>query len=234
MKLKNEIILALSLSINIIGGIYWVGKKVYYSNKNFDYKREEYQKGISDNKYYFIRIERYKKFLKEPVVINKTIFLGNSLINNFDLSVFKDTNILNRGISGDRITDLLNRLDETTRRSPKKIFLEIGVNDIFFSGSPKWVLSNYIILLAEIKKKLPKTIIYVNGLLPTWDIEKNKKIKKINNELTEICKKENMIYIDLYKHFLKEEKLDPELSIDIVHLNLNGYMIWQKIISKYL
>ena len=56
---------------------------------------------------------RLAKFRTEPVVLDKIMFVGNSITEGGNWRrLLKDSTVINRGISGDNTFGLLNRLDE--------------------------------------------------------------------------------------------------------------------------
>ena len=66
-----------------------------------------------------------------PDTPNEIIMLGNSITDGCEWSeLFQNSNIKNRGISGDITEGVLYRLDEVTRSKPAKVFLLIGINDL--------------------------------------------------------------------------------------------------------
>lgn len=229
--------------LNFVFGGTFLYKKIEYFNqndKNDEYvapKKTDYPNGIMNDKFYFQKIERYEKFLNSNIFSNKTIFLGNSLISGFDLSRFGDTSdFINRGIGGDRTIDLINRLDEVIKRNPKKIFIEIGINDIYCDTSVYHAFVNYKALLTEVKRDIPGCKVYIFSLLPTRDIVINDRAIRLNNKLKVLAKNFNFVFIDIYYHFLNNDKriLKSEFAIDNVHLNVTGYKRWESLIRPYI
>jgi hypothetical protein len=59
------------------------------------------------------------------------VFVGNSLTEGFPLTeMFHNINIKNRGISGNTISDVLDRITPIAQAHPRKMFIEIGINDL--------------------------------------------------------------------------------------------------------
>ena len=88
--------------------------------------------------------DRDELFETLPIDDNSIVFLGNSLINNFELAeLFQNLKIKNRGISGDKIDGVINRLDPIIRLKPNKIFIEIGINDLGYRSNKDVVLTKY-------------------------------------------------------------------------------------------
>lgn len=128
-----------------------------------------------------------------------------------------EVDIYNHGISGDRISDVLNRFEtEAKAVMPDKIILAIGIND-----SPHWAnlfgtklsdFENRFNELLEKSKKFTKDILIV-GLTNVDDSNKlhgykNEKIEKYDQKLKEIAQQQNLPFIDLFGSLGKKDLLD--------------------------
>lgn len=168
------------------------------------------------------------------------VFLGNSLTERFDLSVFGNDKLVNRGIGGDVTEGILFRLDELIETKPKKIFIEIGINDLIKGESVSSVLKNYEKIIQRIKTESPKTELYIQSLLPldlpfsifTSGEQLNKNINEVNGELKNLCVQYQINYIDLHSAFILNDKLNPDYSLDGIHLSDEGYRTWKKLIEN--
>jgi lysophospholipase L1-like esterase len=187
--------------------------------------------------YYYHRKEQFEML---PDTENEIIFLGNSITDQAEWhEIFNKLNIKNRGIGGDDTDGILERLDEVVSSHPDKIFLMIGTNDLTYGKSVDHVLENISDILDRIRTRSPETSVYVQSVLPTEDAihttRSNADIMKINAGLQEICRERELIYIDLFTPFANEEqKLNLEFSIDGLHLNGKGYMLWKDLIINYI
>ena len=208
------------------GGIDYVKRKLNLSDNQTDENRSNYYKA--------------KKTIFEimPNDTNEIIFLGNSITDYCDwYELFGKSNIKNRGIGGDVINGVINRLDEVTSSKPQKIFLMIGINDLGSKRSVNQILIDYEKLINEIIEKSPETELYIQSVLPTDNREKlqNTDVIKINNGLIELTKKYDLTYINLFDLFkTPENKLNPEMTFDGVHVNGQGYLIWKNAIIEYV
>jgi lysophospholipase L1-like esterase len=86
---------------------------------------------------------------------------------------------------------------------------------------------------------LSGTKIYIQSVIPTDDAihytRRNTDIIKINDRLKEIAAQNKLAYIDLFTLFkLENNKLNPEYSLDGLHLNGKGYLAWKDAILKYV
>ncbi len=187
-----------------------------------------------------------KKSLFEilPDTNNEIIFLGNSITDGCDWSeLFRNSNIKNRGISGDITDGILFRLDEVVRSKPNQIFIMIGVNDLSQNKTPDYVLTIYSKILLAIKEASPKTQVFVQSILPVNDgfgkfgnhTNKGAEIKQVNKQLASLARNFNYSYIDLTEAFSdKDGKLLKEYTNDGLHLTAAGYLAWKDEIKRFL
>ena len=184
----------------------------------------------------------YERFKKMPNNPDEIIFVGNSLTLLFDLSVFNNKKIINRGIGGDFTQGLILRLDEIIESPPAKIFFEIGINDILAKIPEKNIIENYQKIIATVRVKSPKTKIYIQSIFPVLlknpvyisNKKANCEIISVNKSLKRICLEKGIVYIDLYSSFALNGSLNPQYSRDGVHLNQPGYFIWKKLVESFV
>lgn len=181
---------------------------------------------------------RQSVFEVMPTNKGKIIFLGDSLTDycNWD-ELFNNSNIKNRGIGGDVINGVIDRLDSIIKSKPKKIFLMIGINDLRHNRSVDDILIDYEKLLKILKQELPETDIYVKSILPTDNRESMQinDIMTINQELKNLTEKYGFTFIDLFDLFTtKDNLLDPIFTFDGLHLNGKGYLIWKNEIERFV
>jgi lysophospholipase L1-like esterase len=164
------------------------------------------------------------------------LFIGDSLTDYCEWGDFlNNRDVKNRGIAGDNIRGVINRIDFLTAEHPRKIFLMIGINNISANNSTDVIISDYTELMNKIKQNTPSTTVYIQTLLPTFgrDVAVNSKIRDINNTLERLSKINNMQYINLYDFFTdKNGQLKAECSYDGLHLNARGYDIWKSKIEQ--
>jgi lysophospholipase L1-like esterase len=166
------------------------------------------------------------------------VFLGNSITEQGRWSeLFNNKHIVNRGIGGDRTDGVLFRLTEVISSKPKKIFLMIGINDVRYGRSVKYIVDKNRQIIKRIKKESPNTKIYLQSLLPTYGRKERpiKTIEAINQGFISIAHQENITYINLFPHFIDETgALDKKYSLDGLHLNGLGYLKWKAQIKAFV
>ena len=181
------------------------------------------------------------------------VFLGNSITEQGWWSLLlKRGDVENRGIGGDVTDGLLERMDESIfDLEPKKVFINIGTNDI---SRPEYkrerLMSHYRKILMQIQARLPETKIYVmsyypvNRELPGADPEAvkaqfgartNAELKKVNAEVKKMAEELGCTYINVFDCLLDEKgNLKAEYTIEGMHMYANGYAVVLEKLMPYL
>ena len=184
-------------------------------------------------------LDRKLLFETMPNQSGEIIFLGNSLTDRCEWSeLFNNASIKNRGIDGDNTEGVLHRLKEITESSPKKIFINIGTNDLALKMSIDNIYLNFNSIIDGILFSSPKTKIYIQSVLPVTNNSlrrNNDSILKLNIELKKLAQEKKLIYINLYDEFIDlNGKLNSRFSNDGLHLNGQGYLEWKRNIEEYV
>jgi lysophospholipase L1-like esterase len=189
-----------------------------------------------DTPYYW---ERKSHFDTLPQSESDIVFLGDSLTNACEWhEFFRNIRLKNRGISGDTTNGLLNRIDEVIESKPRKVFMMIGINDLNQGRNVEVILNTYKIILKSFQDKTSKTEVFVQSILPLNNQKRpnngtNNKIIELNAKLKNLAQEFSFHYIDLFSAFLDENnQLDARYTIDGIHLNGQGYLVWKGIIEK--
>lgn len=189
---------------------------------------------------------RVKLFDEErPITSNDIVMLGNSITEGGKWNILmRASNVRNRGISGDKASGVLARMNQITKGQPQKIFLLIGINDISDDIPTDTIVNNISQIIAHIKQNSPKTKIYLQSILPVNEsFGKFKKVEgktpiilETNTKIERLAKVQKVNFINLYPHFIEKNtnSLSKELTHDGLHLNDAGYLIWMKELTKYL
>ncbi len=189
-----------------------------------------------DTPYYW---ERKSHFDTLPQSESDIVFLGDSLTNACEWhEFFRNIRLKNRGISGDTTNGLLNRIDEVIESNPRKVFMMIGINDLNQGRNVEVILNTYKIILKSFQDKTSKTEVFVQSILPLNNQKHpnngtNNKIIELNAKLKNLAQEFSFHYIDLFSAFLDENnQLDARYTIDGIHLNGQGYLVWKGLIEK--
>lgn len=175
-----------------------------------------------------------------PISEGKIIMLGNSITAECEWSeLMQNPDIINRGVIGDGTGDILERLDPIIAAKPKKIFLLIGVNDLMFLPLSK-IQEFYEKIVLRLVTETPSTQLYLESILPIHnDLRrngmKNEDIDALNQFIEQVAKKYQLTYIDLNSAFKNTEgSLRQDFSLDGIHLNGEGYLLFKKIVEPYI
>jgi lysophospholipase L1-like esterase len=231
-------ILIISIVTNFL--FFLLGAYVIHKRGGVDYIRQKLnlifnQTEESRGHYYNVKNTIFEVM---PNNTNEIIFLGDSITDYSEWhELFGNSTIKNRGISGDTINGVINRLNEVTSSKPDKLFVMIGINDLGRGRSVNQILIDYELLIKTIVDKIPDTELYIQSILPTDDHQSRQNIDiiKINSGLVEITEKYNLTYVNLFDLFITtENRLNPELTLDGLHINGRGYLVWKDAIIDYV
>lgn len=189
--------------------------------------------------------ERIAVFKANPLQFGDIVFVGNSITELVNVngnegnwnSRFGNSKVKNRGIAGDVSTGVLNRVKEISYYKASKVFLKIGINDLFRNDlTPENVANNIKLIVEAIHKNSPKTIIYVQTILPSRDNSPPKeKIIATNVILKAMTPSDNLKIIDLFAVFADSNNLmKAGLTVDNLHLNETGYDLWEDSIREFV
>lgn len=165
------------------------------------------------------------------------VFLGDSLTDFYPIEEFTDLKIVNRGIAGDTTSDVMKRVKEVTDLRPKRLFLQIGINDMIRKGARRLTAESLAERIFSVTEEFDKDLTEVN-VISLYPVNRrkilfstiftgkatNKRIKEVNKILKEKCESNHLNFIDLYD-CLSDEKgnLKKEFTIEGLHLTVNGY-----------
>ena len=170
----------------------------------------------------------YKKLCDQAEVKEaRVIMVGDSLVSMYDFD-----GVANFGIAGDTIDGVRNRLDMVRRLNPKVTFVLIGSNDIIDYDVPR-MCKRYVIYVYNPLKKTDTLVIAITLPYVSESIElssqKNRKIDEFNKFL-----RERYFVLDLNKATEEDGYLKDEYSLDGVHLNEEGYRVFNRMVVEML
>jgi lysophospholipase L1-like esterase len=197
-------------------------------------------------------LKKFQKSNQELIITtdpNRVVFMGNSITENwgvFHKNFFLDNLFFNRGISGQTTPQMLIRFKpDVVNLNPKSVVIMAGINDIAGNTGPITIenTADNIISMAEIA--LANNIsVYICSTLPAIDfpwspgLEPGPKVVRLNSILKNYCAKKGITYVDYYSVMSNSNgglKV-PEFTSedDLVHPNLSGYKVMEKIILSSL
>jgi lysophospholipase L1-like esterase len=170
------------------------------------------------------------------------LFVGSSTFRKWtDLeNVFKSYQAVNRGFGGATLVDMIYyEKDVIFPYKPRQIIIYCGDNDIATDTvNAELVLSRFKTLFNDIRTKMPSTPIAYVSIKPSPARFKYFPISKKSNRLIKdfLATQENAQFIDIFPQMLNSDgRPKPELFVeDSLHLNQNGYAIFEKAIKPHL
>ena len=195
------------------------------------------------------KYEQSNSELKKINDPNRVVFMGNSITEGWsflDKDFFINNPFVNRGIGGQTTPQMLIRFKpDVVNLNPKAVVILAGINDIAENTGPVTIenIAENIISMAEIAKA-NEIKVFICSTLPAIDfpwspgMEPGPKVVKLNTILKNYCDSNNIPYVD-YFSAMSDEKGGlkvPEYTTadDLVHPNLAGYKVMEKIILKAL
>lgn len=176
---------------------------------------------------------------KNSYIENAILFVGSSSIRLWSTaSSFPKLYVINRGFGGSHISDVNYYYEQIVKKyKPSKIIFYAGDNDITAGKSPDQVLEEYQNFVENVERDFPETLVFYLPIKPSlsrwlfWPqmLAANLKIKQF------IEAKPNLFYIDTASPMLNNAgEPNPDLFIDDgLHLNEQGYQLWNKVLSLY-
>ena len=179
-----------------------------------------------------------------PIGKKDIVMLGNSLTDGCEFNeLMGNRHIKNRGIVGDIIQGLIDRIDPIIQGQPKKLFIMSGVNDISHDVSADSIARAMEKLIVTVKQGSPRTKIYLQSLLPfnndvrEWKLLKGRDhvVVEANRLLEQVARRQGVTWINLYPLFVDDQgRLRADLTNDGLHLMGKGYLIWRDAIAPHI
>ena len=197
-------------------------------------------------------LKKYQKSNEELIKTpdpNRVVFMGNSITEEWgrlDKDFFLNNPFVNRGIGGQTTPQMLIRFKpDVINLNPKSIVIMAGINDIAGNTGPITIenAAENIISMAEIAVA-SNISVYICSTMPAIDfpwspgLEPGPKVVRLNSVLKSYCAKKGIPYVDYYSVMADSNgglKV-PEFTSadDLVHPNLAGYKVMEKIILSSL
>ncbi|MFT4654045.1 MAG: lysophospholipase L1-like esterase [Patiriisocius sp.] len=183
--------------------------------------------------YYKEKVDLFEKLPKKE---HQIVFVGDSITDNVEWhEFFPDVEVANRGIQGDTVNGLYNRLKNITDTKAHKVFLMIGINDLLRKNSVNDIARSYEKVVKELV--VNHKFVFIQSTLHVYDKESsiNENVILLNNRLHKLSLKyENSFFIDLNENLSANNQLKSAFTFDGLHLNGLGYQEWKDIISSFV
>lgn len=220
---------AISLCINVllcVFGMYFAGKRYLFQ-----------QTLPPPTVAYFENYNQARKKIQDSLIITEDdyVFVGTSLTEGFPLNeYFPNIPIKNRGIGGNEISAILDRIGPYIAANPAGLYLEMGTNDVLHKLPQDTILRRYGMVLnmaASLRGR-----VYIQNIPPLASIyaTENKLIDSLNIQLRKIAAAYGATYIDLNTRLRRDGAMCSSNSYDGIHLTLEGYEQWYSALAPYV
>lgn len=172
---------------------------------------------------------------------SRVVFLGDSITEAWDLSVFfKGKPYVNRGISGQTTPQILLRFrQDVIAVKPDIVIILAGTNDIAENTGPTSLATiednlKSMVDLARENGVRPILASVLPAVVYPWrpEIQPIEKILALNRWMKEHAATEGIGYVDYYSAMVNDQHgLKPEFSGDGVHPNQAGYTIMAPLVA---
>lgn len=166
------------------------------------------------------------------------IFIGDSLTEWFDWQErFPGHHILNLGIAGETVEELLDRKDDIRSRirNPDIVFLMTGINNI--ANGQYDIFDFYRKIVRNLTTRYKGATIVVQSVLPVdFPWVGPGVIRDVNRNLDKIAEESGAKFLDVYSSFVddQDKARSGYLMDDGVHLSEMGYAVWAKVVEGFL
>jgi lysophospholipase L1-like esterase len=197
------------------------------------------QKSITPNRNRPEFVELYNAYNSTADIV----MLGDSITHLVNWNeLMPERSVLNRGIAGDRTSDVLARLTAIRKAKAEYIFLMIGINDLHQNVDIETVRQNIVKIVDELIAFESTRRVFMQSTLPC-NATINEAcspllplVADLDSFLAEFAdSREKVEFLDLVD-LLSDEKqmLSSAYTYDGLHLNSAAYEIWVKEINKVL
>jgi lysophospholipase L1-like esterase len=169
------------------------------------------------------------------VVGSSSIRLWNDLETQFKAS----PTVLKRGFGGSQLADCVKYVDRlVVRYRPRTVVVYAGDNDLAAGATPAQVRQRFAELVQGVRRALPDTRIAYISIKPSPSRAALLPQIRATNALIRdyVATQSNAAYIDVFTPML-DTAGTPRRELfrdDALHLNPDGYRLWQALIAPYL
>lgn len=175
-----------------------------------------------------------------PPPKDAVLFVGSSSIRLWDLKkAFPDVATINRGFGGSQMSDAARHAQRLINvYQPRLIVLYEGDNDLNAKKTPEQVAADFDALLKTVRAELPRAPLLVIGCKPSpsrWALIEQQ--RTLNRLLAERCTKDGHAQLLDWEKSLLGENGQPRADLyraDRLHLNDDGYKIWNDLLQPHL
>jgi lysophospholipase L1-like esterase len=180
---------------------------------------------------------RRSRFDVVPTPPDRVVFFGDSITEQgLWEEWFPGLPVLNRGVGGETVADLTERVDPTLAGA-RAVSVLIGTNDFTGFGRSRKVADiaeQYEDLLDRIRDVVPRSPVLVTSVLPRDRFFANR-VRELNGLIALMASARAMTYVDAWASMRGARgELQAELTQDRIHLTGAGYQEWLKVLRPAL
>jgi lysophospholipase L1-like esterase len=189
-------------------------------------------------------IEAFKKMdQSNPPEKGSILFVGSSSFTIWkDIqNYFPEYAIINRGFGGSSLSDVIHYASDIIYPyQPSQVVIYCGENDLATSANVNadTVLNRFSKLFSMIRKEVPRAHILFISIKPSPSRAKYMpEMVRANELIRKYLRRESGTgFVDVYNKMLLDDgsPMQDIFLSDKLHMNKNGYLIWQKAIYPYL
>ncbi len=142
----------------------------------------------------------------------------------------------NRGIAGDTLRGLADRVAASVPAASQICVVQIGVNDLRRHLRVDTAERLFQQILAELHDRKQKIIL--TSVLATDDVAYpwlNGRIADLNSRLQRLAEQcPDVTWLDLNAHLAARGNLSPTYTTDGIHLSTSGYLAWRDLLTPLL
>jgi lysophospholipase L1-like esterase len=180
--------------------------------------------------------------LKQVPQPGGVVFVGSSSIrlwNDLETSFSDHPVVIKRGFGGSQLLDCVKLVNHLVLPyKPRMVVVYAGENDLNEGASPRDVAERFTAFVQAVKAELPETRIAFVSIKPSPSRAGMLAAVRETNELIRAysATEPHLDFIDVFSSMLDVDgKPRPELFLgDLLHLNAEGYALWQRLIAQRL
>lgn len=173
-----------------------------------------------------------------PTQHAEIVMLGDSLTDAGEWTeLLPGIDVVNRGLAGDTVAGMLDRVDSITKLHPSKVFVMAGINDLQRNIPPAAVLADYRRLVVALQGAGARVTIQATlhvahdriwlGVQRFRNYRRNSSIAELNAGLRRVASETGADFLDVNAALAPEGELPWAETIDGVHLRPAAYHIWR-------
>lgn len=210
---------------------------------------QEYPKAVSQRDFtenqnmnrYRLRVSFFESAQVGP---DDILMVGDSITEHCEFAEMTgNLRVKNRGIGGDTVAGLLNRIGNVTAGAPAAIVINIGINDFQpENNNPnELLLADFESIVKHVRGTCPQTALVCSSILPVnaADFDRgadNSEIREYNDGIKSLCERYGAVFIDMFNEFYDPagDVLPRRYTTDGIHLGGEGYEKYVGILDREL